>query len=95
MMLCPIFPGLLIVAFLLQREQLPPFYSCDDRAALFVCTQCLPAHTSGDNLSSTVCGRGYRLGKPSHFHRAGIMVLSMYAEITAFSSVVFLLSNCI
>lgn len=94
MMLCPAFPGLLVVAFLLQREQLSRFTPLMT-VLLCLCVRGVWPHTPGDNLSSTVCGRGYRLGKPSHFHGAGIMVLSMYTEVTAFPSVEFLLSNCI
>lgn len=93
-MLCPRISWPPDCCFSTSKGTISPFYSSDDRAALLVCMRCLP-HTPGDNLSSTVYGRGYRLGEPSHFHGAGIMVLSMYAEITAFPSVVFLLSNCI
>lgn len=58
------------------------------------CVYAVSPHTSKDNLSSTVCGRGHRPGKSSHSHRAGIMVLSIYVGIAAFPSVVFLLSSC-
>lgn len=61
---------------------------------LLCCVYAVSPHTSKDNLSSTVCGRGHRPGKSSHSHRAGIMVLSIYVDIAAFPSVAFLLSNC-